>query len=149
MTRIFALAALAVLWAVPALAADLPNPDLTPGRTRAVDLATICAKGSAKAARRTPASVKARAYAEYGIKQHKPGDYEVDHLISLELGGADVLANLWPQSYRTRPWNARVKDRLESYLHREVCAGRIPLAETQHAIATDWIATYRRYLGDP
>lgn len=143
------LALFALLRPLPAIAADLPNPTLTPGATRGVDLATICTKGSAKAARHTPASVKAKAYAEYGIRQHKPGDYEVDHLISLELGGADALANLWPQSYRSQPWNAHVKDRLENYLHAEVCAGRMPLAEAQHAIANDWISAYRHFLGAP
>src|SRR5689334_17762449 len=111
-TSIFRVALMIVLFELlrplPAIGADLPNPDLTPGAARAVDLATICAKGSAKAARHTPASIKAQAYAEYGITQHRPGDYEVDHLISLELGGADEIKNLWPQSYKTTPWNAHV-----------------------------------------
>jgi hypothetical protein len=147
MTRTL-LAALLLL-ATPAFAADLPTPSLTPGAVLTTDTATICARGYARTVRHTPAWVKAKAYAEYGIRHHQPDDYEVDHLVSLELGGADELKNLWPQSYKTVPWNARVKDRLENYLRREVCAGRLPLATAQAEIARDWIGAYRKYLGDP
>jgi hypothetical protein len=42
---------------------------------------------------------------------------EIDHLISRELGGADEVANLWPQSYGGQPWNAVLKDKLENRLH--------------------------------
>ena len=78
-------------------------------------------------------------------RQHKPGDYEVDHLISLELGGSNSIKNLWPQSYLTQPWNAHVKDALENELHDEVCSGKVDLATAQHDIATDWIAAYKKY----
>jgi len=50
-----------------------------------------------------------------------------------------------PQSYRTQPWNAHVKDRLENELHRLVCAGQLPLDTAQRDIATDWIAAYQAY----
>ena len=149
MTHAFALAAILALAVAPAVAADLPSPDLTPGRVLTVDAAAVCAPGYARTQRHTPASVKAERYRAYGIARHRLGDYEVDHLVSLELGGADVAENLWPQSYRTSPWNAHVKDRLENWLHAEVCAGRLPLEQAQREIAQDWIAAYRRYLGDP
>jgi hypothetical protein len=66
-------------------------------------------------------------------------------LISLELGGSNSIKNLWPQSYRTKPWNARVKDRLENRLHELVCSGQLDLATAQRDIATDWISTYKKY----
>jgi hypothetical protein len=49
----------------------------------------------------------------------------------------------------TQPWNARVKDRLEEYLHRAACHRRIPIEQAQREIATDWIAAYQQYLGQP
>ena len=71
--------------------------------------------------------------------------FEVDHLISLELGGSNSMRNLWPQSFYTETWNARVKDVLEHHLNRMVCDGKISLEEAQKAIATDWIAAYCKY----
>jgi hypothetical protein len=73
--------------------------------------------------------------------------YEIDHLIPLELGGADVVANLWPQSYETPRGSAGEKDRLENFLHRQVCAGKMPLRQAQAEIATDWLAAYQKYFG--
>jgi hypothetical protein len=49
--------------------------------------------------------------------------WEIDHLISREFGGADEIANLWPQAYGTSPWNATLKDKLENRLNKEMCAG--------------------------
>ncbi|MGH7623174.1 MAG: hypothetical protein ACREMU_12600, partial [Gemmatimonadaceae bacterium] len=109
----------------------LPKPARTPGATLDVDTADICVPGYTKRVRNVPAAVKRLVYASYGVRTHKPGDYEVDHLISLELGGSNSIRNLWPESYRTHPWNARVKDALENELHRRVCAGTMDLATAQ------------------
>jgi hypothetical protein len=43
-------------------------------------------------------------------------------------------------------WNADLKDELEAVLSRQVCSGRVPLAEAQQAIATDWTAAYNRFV---
>src|SRR5471030_2075660 len=45
----------------------------------------ICVRGYAKSVRNVPVSEKREVYREYGISHHSPGEYEVDHLISLEL----------------------------------------------------------------
>ncbi|MGZ4493865.1 MAG: DUF3761 domain-containing protein [Nocardioides sp.] len=75
------------------------------------------------------------------------GDYEEDHLISLELGGAPSdPANLWPEPY-TSPEGARVKDLVENKLHALVCARVISLATARHAIAKNWWAAYETYGG--
>ena len=71
----------------------------------------------------------------------------VTRLISLELGGSNSIKNLWPESYRTTPWNARVKDRLEDKLHELVCSGQLDLQTAQRAIASNWIEAYKKYVG--
>jgi hypothetical protein len=75
------------------------------------------------------------------------GDYEEDHLISLELGGAPSdPRNLWPEPYNS-PDGARVKDVIENKLHALVCSHTISLATAQHAIATNWWSAYKTYVG--
>lgn len=127
----------------------LPDPTLTPGVALDVTAKEVCVPGYATKTRNVPSSVKRKAYLEYGIPTHRPGEYEVDHLISLQLGGSNALANLWPQSFETQPWNAHTKDRLESELHRLVCDGRMSLVDAQREIAGDWVAAYRRRFGAP
>jgi hypothetical protein len=137
---------LAVLLLASALsAADLPDPKLTPGATVNVPLARLCRKGYATSVRNVSGPVKKSVFAEYGLPHIRPGRYEVDHLISLELGGSNDLENLWPQSY-SGEWNAHVKDALEDRLHALVCAANptMTLEQAQHAIRTDWIAAYKK-----
>lgn len=124
----------------------VPDPALTPGAALDVTAADICVSGFSKRVRNVPAEFKREAYANYGVRTHEPDEYEIDHLISLELGGSNSLRNLWPQSFRTHPWNAYVKDALENELHRRVCAGTIDLAKAQAAISHDWVSAYRIYV---
>ena len=48
---------------------------------------------------------------------------EIDHIVSLELGGSNDIAKLFPERADADP-GYRVKDRLENRLHALVCAGR-------------------------
>ena len=98
--------------------------------------------------RAVPAWLKRQAYAEYGITLYKTGDYEVDHLIPLSLGGSNSIRNLWPESTKTSPWNSYVKDALERKLHKLVCAGQLDLKTAQREIASDWIEAYKKYIGE-
>ena len=61
------------------------------------------------------------------------------------IAAIDSIKNLWPESYRT-VWNARVKDQLEDRLHALVIRGKLYLKTTQHEIAADWIAAYKKYV---
>jgi hypothetical protein len=125
----------------------LPDPKLTPGDAFEVSASDVCTPGYAKKVRNVPPAEKTQVYREYGISEHRPHEYEVDHLISLELGGSNSIRNLWPESYRTHPWNARVKDRLENKLHELVCSGQLDLKTAQQAIASNWIEAYKKYVG--
>jgi hypothetical protein len=68
-----------------------------------------------------PAAVSRQMYAEYGIAERTTGEYEVDHLVPLEIGGGNDIANLWPQAAAPPP-GFHEKDRVENYLHDQVCA---------------------------
>ena len=128
--------------------AHLPDPSLTPGDTLDVTISDICVSGYSSKVRNVTDSVKKQVYAEYGIATHQPGEYEVDHLISLELGGSNSIKNLWPEPY-TGDLNAHIKDKLENKLHSLVCSGDVDLKTAQQEIATDWVAAYIKYIGQP
>ena len=121
----------------------LPRHDLTPGSVRPVGVEDIC--GSALASGPVVASqVPRQVFDAYGVDYRRAGDYELDFLITPELGGASEASNLWPQPYRSVVWNAYVKDELERYLRRLVCQGAVDLATAQQELARDWIAAYKR-----
>lgn len=125
----------------------MPNPALTPGVAFAVGRARICVSGYASSVRDVPESEKDAVYARYGVP-HVPYQHEVDHLVSLELGGSNAISNLWPEPYAGR-WGARTKDVLEDRLHDLVCSGTIGLRYAQRIEARNWVAAYRRYVGSP
>jgi hypothetical protein len=124
----------------------LPDPKLTPRDSFPVTSQDLCVPGYTKKVRNVPAEMKREVYEEYGVTSHGSGDYEVDHLIPLELGGSNSIKNLWPESHRTSPWNAQVKDRLEGKLHKLVCSGQLDLKTAQQAIASNWIEAYKFYV---
>jgi hypothetical protein len=121
-----------------------PKTTLTPGETRNVSLADVCRDESSGAPRAIPVSLRQQVFREYGIRDARPGAYEVDYLITPELGGADSIRNLWPEPYSAL-WNAHVKDKLEQRLHGLVCSGQVDLATAQRDLSRDWIGAYKKY----
>jgi hypothetical protein len=144
-----------------------PNPKTTPGAldprvTQATVQETICVP------QYTDIVGLSLAYAD-PIKdkmlkdRHLPGtveNYELDHLIPLELGGSPTSPqNLWMQPYgdanhplvATDKWpddgsalpGAHQKDEVEATLRTQVCDGKIALREAQEQIRTDWYAVYK------
>lgn len=122
----------------------LPDSACTPGAILSTGTKdAICQSGYSRSVRNVPESVKNQAYAEYGIATHSAGQYEVDHLVSLELGGSNDIANLWPELASPKP-GFHEKDKVENYLHAQVCSGAIPLQQAQIEIATNWLAVYNQ-----
>lgn len=120
----------------------LPDHQVTPGAIRTTDSKDVCSGVSTKNYRHTTEAEKKLVYQQYGAVK-KPGVCcEVDHLISLELGGADTVKNLWPEPYLPKP-GAHEKDLVENYLHKQVCTGKITLQQAQERISTDWYAVYQ------
>ena len=106
----------------------------------------ICVSGYAHTVRNVPESEKIQAYNEYGITHHTTGQYEVDHLVSLELGGSNDISNLWPEAASPTP-GFHEKDKVENYLHDQVCNGSISLRQAQTEIATNWLTVYNQMGG--
>jgi len=123
----------------------VPNRSLTPGATRQVTMTEVCSVPEEEVIGDVTVSLRQRVFKEYGIANARPEDYEIDYLIAPRLGGTEDIRNLWPEPYRARMWNARVKDDLEQRLHEMVCRGQLDLSTAQHDIATDWIAAYKKY----
>jgi len=130
---------------------SLPDPHCTPGAidpavTQADIARTICEAGYTERIR-PPESItepeKRASLRSYG--DDRPlHDYEYDHLVALELGGARTdPRNLWPEP----GGSPNPKDTLEDHLRALVCDGRMTLAAAQLTIADDWVAAYRRHYG--
>ena len=133
----------------------LPDRACTPGAinsavTQSTIGQTICTSGFAETVRPATADsdrLKDEAAEAYGITDSL-SNYQGDHLIPLELGGAaDDLANFWDQPDTLTLEDGTVvasgqKDALETYLKDAVCAGRMTLADAQRQIAVDWYAAW-------
>ena len=123
------------------------NPNVTAGNVQT----TICQSGfTAKI--RPPVSytnpLKLELMRRYGLTG-QPADYELDHLISLELGGDPRSpANLWPEAYQPEP-GAHAKDRVENYLKAQVCSGAMTLAAAQQQVSHDWLSVWKRITSLP
>lgn len=96
---------------------------------------------------------KHAAYAWYRIEKPRVNSNEnqvceLDHLVPLELGGADGMGNIWPEcgpdGVTLKQRYFKEKDMVENYLAGEVRAGRMPLSDAQKGIASDWT----QYLND-
>ncbi len=123
---------LAALLLVPNYAP--PPGALNPNVTQAMIDQTICVRGYAQSIR--PSAQYTNELKKKQMQErHLPGsprDYEEDHFIPLELGGAPYNPqNLWPQPIE----QARRKDKLEDSLHGLVCAHKISLREAQQEVA--------------
>lgn len=120
----------------------LPDRHCSPGVadprvTQANIHQTICVPGYTQKVRNVPQSEKDAVYRAYGIRHRHQREYEIDHIISLELGGSNAQANLYPESYEIAQ-GAHQKDRVENALHRAVCSGQVTLRRAQQIISSDW-----------
>jgi hypothetical protein len=118
----------------------LPDRHCTPGATLEVGLGVVCTSGYS-ATVRPPTSyttpLKRALMRAYGVADQPSGDFELDHLVSLEIGGHPTdPGNLWPEPIA----EARTKDRVENAAHEAVCRGDMDLDVAQTLEATDWHA---------
>jgi hypothetical protein len=114
----------------------LPDPNCTPGAVQSTDTAAICTPGWASAHREYfTKQERELAFAKYGIQTDDPAGYgEYDHLVPLELGGANTPDNLWPEPGKI----PNAKDTIENIVHNQVCSGKVPLRLAQQEFEDDW-----------
>jgi hypothetical protein len=129
----------------------LPDPTCTPGVvstavTQSSIDSTICRSGYTTTIR-PPESETEDFKKKIMVSYQEPGplgDYELDHLVSLELGGSNDAGNLWPE-HNDHPAGAiNSKDLVENALHKAVCSGEVSLLAAQIAISSDWTTALKR-----
>jgi hypothetical protein len=118
---------------------------LNPAVTQATIAVTICVSGWTATVRPPSSytsSLKVEQLAEFGYADQSPRDYEEDHRVPLELGGAPRdTSNLSPE----RGASPNPKDSAENSARADVCAGRVTLQQEQVAFVAQWLAPYPGY----
>jgi hypothetical protein len=115
----------------------LPNRKLTPGRVAQSD----------KERTGVTEQMERAVFDRYHILWRRRAEFKIDHLIPVELGGADTIDNLWPQSLSTRPYHAQRKELLTQCLLARIAEGKMTLAQAQREISEDWISCFVYHLG--
>ena len=123
--------------AIPAQQEFLPNPKLTPG----------CVAASEKDRGGVTLAMEQKVFARYHLPWEWRARYKIDHLIPLELGGADMIDNLWPQKIRARPYGADRKELLTEVLLQKIRAGKMTHVQAQEEIRRDWIDAFIDHVG--
>lgn len=115
----------------------VPNPKRTPGRVARSD----------KERSGVTLKMEQKVFARYHLPWSRRAEFKIDHLIPTELGGADTVDNLWPQSVRARPYGADRKELLVEVLLEKIRTGKMTLAQAQEEISRDWIDAFIDHLG--
>jgi hypothetical protein len=130
-----------------------PDHKLTPGVLASTSEATVCA-ASRKVVKafspRNPSISLADAQAVFAAYRIAPAlqlHYGLDFLVPLQLGGANVRANIWPMQIvgSGRGAGFHEKEVLNIRLHVLVCHGQMPLAQAQKNVMSDWVTLWVNY----
>ncbi len=116
MSPLFLAMCLMVAGVYEANSAEVTDLSITPGLCRSLTVEQICATKWGFDRRQVTTSMRWKVLQLYKDKHCRK--FEIDHICPRELGGADDVTNLWKQCYP----DARLKDRVENRLHKEVCA---------------------------
>ncbi|NER96263.1 MAG: hypothetical protein F6J86_20870 [Symploca sp. SIO1B1] len=120
----------------------LPDKNLTPGKVEIGDSNKICGKNR-KVPRNVRPGLKEDVYKKYDIPSHlQKSDYQIDHLVALELGGSNDITNLWP----IKTNNHYHKTKLDNVLKTKVCREGISLTEAQKSVMDNWGEAYNSFV---
>ena len=138
-SRLIAFGIACLLFATIARAQEplVPNPKLTPGRVAESD----------KDRGGVTLAMEQKVFARYRLPWSRRAEFKIDHLIPLELGGADTIDNLWPQRLRAKPYGPDRKELLTELLLMRIRKGEMTAAEAQEQISRDWIDAFIDHLG--
>lgn len=123
---------------------------LTPGEIRTTDKDEICGHRTGEF-RDVSATTKIAARRAYGLMSPNAGwcagtdsngkqGCEEDHRVPLTVGGGNTpgsIRNIWPQR-PDGPFGYHVKDRCEDRVGRDICTGKISVADAQAVFLGDW-----------
>ena len=126
-----------------------PDPRCSPGAYYTGLTKTVICSSTYRTStvRNVPESEKHAVEIEYGLAPRPYGStLEIDHIVPLDLGGSNAIANLFPERAGAAP-GFHVKDRLEDRLPRLVCDGGMSLRDAQGGMARDWEKLYRTVFG--
>jgi hypothetical protein len=129
----------------------LPDRRCSPGAyySKLTSQVVCSASFRTSSVRNVSESEKHQVEVEYGLAPRPYGStLEIDHIVSLELGGSNNVANLYPERADAHP-GFHVKDALENKLHTLVCGGEMALRTAQHQIAANWEGLYKEVFGAP
>ena len=115
----------------------VPNPKLTPGRVARTE----------KERAGITLQLEQKVFARYRLPWERRIQFKIDRLIPAELGGADTLDNLWPQSVRARPYGTDRKELLTEVLLKKIRDGKLTIEQAQEAISRDWIDAFIDHVG--
>lgn len=115
----------------------LPDRKLTPGKVARRD----------KDRQGVTEEMERKVFSRYHIPWRRRLEFKVDHLIPLELGGADAVENLWPQGLQTKPYGVERKELLTRCLLARIAEGKMTLAQAQAEISEDWISCFVDHVG--
>jgi hypothetical protein len=115
----------------------VPDRKLTPGRVAERD----------KDRGGVTLAMEQKVFARYRLPWSRRDEFKIDHLIPVELGGADTIDNLWPQSIRAKPYGADRKELLAEVLLTRIRAGQMTVAQAQEQISQDWIDAFIDHVG--
>jgi len=115
----------------------VPESRLTPGRVAA----------SATDRQGVTVEMEQKVLQRYRIPWQRRREFKIDHLIPLELGGADTVDNLWPQRLRAKPYGPDRKELLAEVLLTKIARKQMTLAQAQEEIRRDWIDAFIDHFG--
>mgnify|MGYP003394393201 CR=1 FL=1 len=132
-----------------------PNFQLNPGKLSSLDPNKTCLDPNWRTSSvRPPVSytnaLKKQDITLYHYADTNMADYELDHIVSLEVcGDPKDPTNLWPQLYNLI-WNgkdigAKVKDKVENLMAKMVKARQLTIQEAADNLRFDWVNVGMKY----